>query len=143
MSGIAVRRKGGVQSFAVAETVTGGQLVEARAASVVGVAAAGSTKVLGVAIADAVPSADFNDAPVNGVLNADPKPNRVGLAHSGDEVPVTYAANAAFGDKLIAAANGQVTPAGAAPDARTIVGTCTEPAGVTVATNAVGLMRTA
>lgn len=146
MSGIPVRRKGGVQSFEVAENVTGGQLIEARAASQVGVAAANTTKFVGVAIADAVPASSFNAAPVNGVLNADPQPNRVGVAHSGDEVPVTYAAAAAFGDQLVAAANGQVTPyvpaaAGAAPNAHLIVGRCTEPAGV--AAGAVGLMRIA
>ena len=41
------------------------------------------------------------------------------------------------------AADGKVTPAGATPDARTIVGKCTEPAGVVVATNPRGLMETA
>lgn len=142
MSGIPVRRKGGVQSFEVAENVVGGQLVEARAASQVGVAGADSAAVLGVAIADAVPVGSFDAAPVNGVLNAAPQPNRVGIAHAGDEVPVTYAAAADFGVLLVAAANGQVTPfvpaaAGAAPNAHLIVGRCVEPAGV--AAGAVGL----
>lgn len=140
MPGIPITRKHGPRSFEVVEAVTGGQLVEARAASKVGVAAAGTTKCLGVAIADAVPASAFNGEPVNGVLNADPKPNRAGLAHSGDEVPVTYSGAAAFGDKLVATATGKVAPAGATPDARTIVGTCVEPAGV--AADAVGLMRT-
>jgi hypothetical protein len=45
---------------------------------------------------------------------------------------VKYAAVANLGDKLIAASAGRVTPAGATPDARTIVGECTEPGGVTV-----------
>ena len=47
----------------------------------------------------------------------------------------------ALNDPLVAAANGQVTPAGATPDARTIVGRCTNPGGV--AAGAVGLMRIA
>jgi hypothetical protein len=54
-------------------------------------------------------------------------------------VPVKFAAAAAFGDRLIAAAAGTVTPAGATPDARTIVGFCAELAGV--ALNGTGLMR--
>ncbi|XBB66857.1 hypothetical protein ABFU82_22535 [Nocardioides sp. WV_118_6] len=143
MPGIPVRTQGGVQSYEVAENVTGGQVVEARAATKVGVAAANSTKVLGVAIADAVPTSAFNPEPVNGVLNAAPLPHRVGLAKSGDEVPVTYAADATFGQKLKAAAAGKVTPfvSGTDTDPALIVGTCTEPAGVTIATKATGLMR--
>lgn len=48
------------------------------------------------------------------------------------EVKVTFAANCAFGVKVVAAAAGQVTPVGAAAtaDAQQIVGYCTEPAGV-------------
>jgi hypothetical protein len=41
-----------------------------------------------------------------------------------------YAAAATFGQRLVAAANGQVTPAGAAPDAREVIGVCYEEAGV-------------
>ncbi|MGH8938619.1 MAG: hypothetical protein ACRDV2_04635, partial [Actinomycetes bacterium] len=69
--------------------------------------------------------------PVNGILDTAPLGTRVAVA-KGVEVPVKYAAAAAFGDKLVAASNGRVTPAGATPDARTIVGECTELAGVTV-----------
>lgn len=127
MSAIAQTRKTGPKSYPVAEAVTGGQLVEGRADSEVGVAAAGSVKVLGVALNDAV--ATLVTDPVGGVLDTAPTLTRTSVA-KGVEVPVTYAAAAAFGDKLIAAANGQVTPAGAAPDARTIVGECTELAGV-------------
>jgi hypothetical protein len=65
------------------------------------------------------------------------------VAYAGDEVPVQYSANASFGDKLVATANGKVAPAAANPDARTIVGICTEPLGVTFATNPRGLMRIA
>jgi hypothetical protein len=55
--------------------------------------------------------------------------------YGGWEVYVWYtnAAAANQGVKLIAAANGTVTPAGATPDARTVVGVCTHPGGVTVA----------
>ena len=130
---------------AVGTTITGGQLVEGRAGGRIGVAAAGSTKVLGVAITDAISPEALVTTPavVNGrpTLTAAALPQNVGVVSNGIEVPVTYAAAAAFGDPLVAAANGQVTPAGATPDARTIVGKCTALAGV--AAGAVGLMRTA
>ncbi|SDC45912.1 hypothetical protein [Nocardioides lianchengensis] len=129
MGAIPQVRKTGPKSYPAAEAVVGGQLVEGRAASKVGVAAAGSVKVLGVSLNDAV--AVLVTDPVGGVLNTAPLGTRVNVA-KGVEVPVKYAAAAALGDKLIAASNGRVTPAGANPDARTIVGECTEPAGVTV-----------
>lgn len=144
MSGIPVTRKHGPRSFPVSATVTGGQLCAAGAGGEIAPAGANSTKVLGVAINDAVPVADFESGTVSGVLNAAPKPNRAALAYGGDEVPVTYAADAVFGDKLKAAAAGTVTPfvSGTDTDPALIVGTCTQPEGVDVSENAVGLMRT-
>lgn len=129
MGAIPIRRQTGPKSYAAAEAISGGQLVEGRAASKAGVAAAGTFKCLGVATNDAV--ATLVTDPVNGVLDTAPTGTRVQVAKSC-EAPVKYAATAAFGDKLIAASNGRVTPAGATPDARTIVGECTEPGGVTV-----------
>jgi hypothetical protein len=135
---------------AVGENIVGGQLVEARAGGRIGVAAAGSMKVLGVALTDAIaPEARSTEATiVNGrpLLDAATLPVNVAVAYGGDEVPVTYAAAAAFGDKLVVGATaGQVAPA--APvgtdttvDARRVVGICSAPAGV--AAGAVGLMRT-
>ncbi len=144
MAAVVQVTKTGPKTFTPAEPILGGQLVEARAAGRIGVAAAGSLKVLGVAVTDAQsPDAVAGTATVvagRSVLNAAILPVNVGVAYGGIEVPVLYAAAAAFGDKLVAAANGQVTPAGAAPDARSIVGTCTAPAGV--ALGAAGLMRT-
>lgn len=156
MAAIVQRLKSGPRTYTPVEPIIGGQLVEGRAAGAVtgiggsggpiGVAAAGSMTVLGVALTDAqAPSAVVTTPTiVNGrpVLNAAILPTSVAVADSGIEVPVVYAAPAAFGQKLIAAALGQVTPAGAAPDARTIVGTCAAPAGVAAA-GAVGMMRTA
>ncbi len=145
MGAIPQVRKTGPKSYPAAEAVTGGQLVEGRATASVGVAAAGSFKVLGVALNDAV--ATLVTEPVNGVLDTAPTGTRV-LVSSRDEVPVTYAEAAAFGDALVAAAAGQVRPwratdpDGAGPltadtDPRAIVGRCTEPGGV--AAGAVGL----
>lgn len=140
MSGIVVRRKHGPRSHEVAETIVGGQCVEGRASSKVGVAAAGSKRFLGVALADAVTAASFTPGPVNGVVNAAPLPNRVGLAGRGDEVPVVYAAVATFGQKLKCAAAGKVTPFVDGDDAQLLIGKCIEPAGVTVV-NATGFME--
>ena len=123
MASVYPRFQEGPVTYTAAEAITGGQLVEARASSVVGVAAAGSTAVLGVALKDASNA-------TQSATDATSASNYVAVAHQC-EVKLTYAANANFGDKLVAAANGQVTPAGATPDARTIVGQCRQPGGVT------------
>lgn len=149
MPGITVVRKHQQPSYVPASgvTITGGQVVEGRTGSRIGPAAAGSLVHLGVALGDAIsPEAVVTTPTVVGgrnVLNAAILPTIVAVAGPGEEVPVTYAADAAFGQALICAANGTVTPAGAAPDARTIVGKCTQQGGVVVATKAVGLMRIA
>ncbi|AMS03496.1 scaffolding protein [Gordonia phage Guacamole] len=150
MPGIVQVTQRGPKTFTPADNqvIKGGQLVEARTGGRIGVAAAGSLKVLGVALTDAVAPEDFpgangTDAIGRPVVSLAPIPTTVAVAYAGTEVKVTYAADATFGDKLIAAANGQVTPAGATPDARTIVGICTEPAGVDVSEKAVGLIRLA
>lgn len=148
MSAVPQVTRTGPRTYVPAEPILGGQLLEARAAvggiGRVGVAAAASLKVLGVALTDAQAPEAVVTTPVvvagRPVLNAAILPTTVATAYAGIEVPVTYVAAAAFGEKLIAAALGQVTPAGATPDARTIVGTCTAPLGV--AAGAVGLMRT-
>lgn len=149
MPGIPVVFKHGQRTYTPADnaTIVGGQLVEAVAGGRIQKAAAGSVKVLGVALNDAIAPEDLVTTGTTGadgrpVVSTAILPQNVAVVSNGAEVRVTYAANAAFGDKLIAAANGTVTPAGATPDARTIVGICTEPAGVTVSTNAVGLIRT-
>jgi hypothetical protein len=124
-------------------SVLAGQLVEARAGGRIGPAAAGSTVCLGVALQDAIAPEDLVTTAATvgnrSVLNTAVLPQNVAVAYGGVEVQVTYAAAATFGQSLIAAANGQVTPAGATPDARTLVGICTAPGGVGI--GAVGLMR--
>jgi hypothetical protein len=123
--------------------ISAGQLVEARAGGRIGPAAAGSLVVLGVALQDAIAPEDLVTTPTTvggrSVLNTAVLPQNVAVAYAPIEVPVTYAAAATFGQLLVAAANGQVTPAGATPDARTIVGRCTAPAGV--GAGQVGLAR--
>lgn len=146
MSAVPQVTKTGPRTYTPAEQIVGGQVVEARAAGRVGVAAAGSVRVLGVALTDGINPEQVLATPttVNGrpLLNAAAFPTRIPVAYAGDEVRVTYSAAAAFGDLLVVGATaGQVAPAGATPDARTIVGRCTEPAGV--AAGAVGLLRIA
>lgn len=121
-------RQSGPKSYPVTASVTGGQVVEGDDE---GVKPAGATsaRVLGVALDDAVPGGTATEA-VAGALDATPAASRVAVA-SRAEVPVTYAAAAELGDVLVAAAGGKVTPASAEPDARTVIGRCTEPGGVT------------
>jgi hypothetical protein len=144
MPGVVPKFVGGPITYKVKATVHGGRLVEAAAADadggVIQEAAAGSVKVLGIATKDARKAVDPTTTDTFGspITDVTQVTDEVAVGKGG-VYPVTYAANAAFGDKLIAAANGTVTPAGAAPDARTIVGECREPLGVVVATNPVGL----
>ena len=107
-------------SYTCTEAVVGGQVVEARTTGntpeLVGVAAAGSLVVVGVALDD-VPAA----AGYIGQL-------KVGDGHELSVVrmavvEVTFAAAATHRQKLATAANGQVTPVTVATqDPRTIVG---------------------
>lgn len=158
MSAVLQVTKTGPRTYTPVEAILGGQLVEGRdgaaiteigaSGGLVGVAGAGSLRVVGVALIDATTTALATAAAVPVTVNgrqqlaAYPQATAVSVAYSGDEVPVVYAAAASFGQKLIAAANGQVTPAGATPDARSIVGTCTNPGGVAAGAT-VGLMRIA
>lgn len=146
MSHATMRTMEGPQSYEVAELVIGGQVVEARANKLIGVAAAASNKVLGIATTDGIQEGGnttvTTDAVGRPVVNAMPLPKTVSVAAGGIEVAgVLFAAAAEFGDALVAAANGAVTPAGATPDARQVVGRCTTPGGV--AANARGRVRTA
>lgn len=149
MSGIAQYRKTGPRTYTPlsGQVVNGGRVVEAAAGGRIQHAGAASVKHLGVALTDAIapeqvvgtPTTGADGRPVTAMYSL---PVNVAVVDSGIEVKVTYAANANFGDWLICAANGTVTPAGATPDARTIVGQCREPLGVAVATTPLGLMKT-
>lgn len=151
MPGIPVYSQGGPRTFTPANDgvqIVGGLLVEARSGGRVGVAAAASVHVLGVALTDAqAPEALVTtttvDAQGRNLLTTAVLPTSVAVAYGGDEVQLTYSANANFGDLLVTTASGTVAPAGSAPDARTIVGRCTEPLGVVVSTSPLGLTRLA
>lgn len=140
MAGVIPRYTDGPVTCTVGEPVAGGLMVEARAGGVVGVAAAGSLVALGVATTDATPPADAvsTDAFGNTLVNTAGVSQYTAVASEG-YYPVTFAAAATFGQALVCAANGQVTPAAAAADPRTIIGKCWEPNGVTA--GAVGLAK--
>lgn len=141
MTGVNPRFKHGPVTYDVNVAVKGGQLVEPDGTTgKVKPATAGSAKVLGASYTDGKPETNPVGTDADGfpIVNVNGLPSQV-TVDDNCWIQVTYAANAAFGDMLIAAANGQVTPAGATPDARTLVGYCAEPAGVTA--GAKGLAR--
>lgn len=114
----------GPSSFTVNVTTPAGVLVEPDSATgKVKPATAGSLKVLGVAIVAGVPDGTGTD------LQQYAQPSRIPVQRNC-VAWVTFAADCPFGSKLIAAANGQVTPAGATPDSASLVGQCFEPGGV-------------
>lgn len=144
MTGIIPKFESGPITYEVTAVVRGGRLVEPDGVTgKVKEAAAGSFKVLGVATTDAQPTAtaDTTDAFGNQVITMTHVDQYTAVGGNGRVYPVEYAANAAFGDWLIAGAAGTVTPAGIAPDARTVVGQCREPGGVVIATKSTGLAK--
>jgi hypothetical protein len=141
--------KGGPRSYVVVagQTVTAGTFVEgATTGGRIRTAVAGSTRVLGVALQDAIaPEQLVTTATNNGgrpVLNMTTLPQNVAVAYGGVEVNVVFSAAVGFGEAVVVTAGGQAGPAPATPDARTIVGRCTSPNGVSGA-GQVGLVRLA
>ncbi|BDB62364.1 hypothetical protein ACLBYD_30330 [Rhodococcus sp. C26F] len=146
MAAVTQVTQGGPKSFIPAEVILGGQLVEARTGGRIGVAAADSVKVLGVALTDGqspetAQGGTTVDAIGRPIINAMPIPTVVSVAYAGTETKVTYSAAATFGDKLVSTGSGKVGPAPVDATAAEIVGICTQPQGV--AANAVGLIRIA
>ena len=138
----------GPVTYEVVEAVKGGQVVEARAAGKIGVAAAGSTTVLGVASKDANTVAN-NTAAQSGTTTqgypfVDTSAYLVSqyvAVHSEGHLPVTFTGATAFGKAVKAAALGKVSPWVSGTDAADlIIGVCAEPAGITAA-DQVGLVR--
>jgi hypothetical protein len=111
-------------TFEVSVSVTGGQLVEFDGTTQkIKPCTAGSGKCLGVALADGRPAGSGSN------LDFSTLRPRVAVGRWVVDF-VTYSADTVAGAKLVATANGQVGPAGATPDATTIVGQCFEPGGV-------------
>lgn len=141
MSGVRPRLSHvGPATYKVGAAVKGGMLVVPHAtAGTVGPSGAGALNVLGVAEVDAKPAANpvTTDADGFETINVSPLPEHTSVGFG--RYPVTFTADAAFGQALQAGANGAVTPVSADGDPRLIVGYCDEPLGVVVATNPVGI----
>lgn len=113
-------------SYSASAAIVGGQVVERTTGSrKVGPAGAASAVACGVACNDVPTTRSHIGGPQ--VSDGD---NNVTVARQC-VIPVTYAAAAAVGEKLVCAANGQVTPVGAAAatDARQIIGECFDATG--------------
>ena len=140
MSGIRPRlSNAGPNTYPAGEAIKGGQIVQAHVDGKARKGQAGSVTVLGVAEIDAKPWANPVSVDADGfdVVNTSPLPTEVVVGMG--RYNVTYTADCAWGAALVAGANGAVSPAGAAPDARTVIGYCDEPGGVVVATKPTGL----
>lgn len=147
MSGVPIVFKQGPLTFTPADNsvIAGGDVVIAATGGRCAVAGAAALNVVGIALNDAIAPEDVVTAPSGTppVTFAGPQVTKVAVAYGGMVVDgVTYTADTAEGVALIAAANGDVSPAGATPDARTIIGWCAEPGGVVVGTKATGRVRT-
>ena len=146
VSGSLPHYKLGPDSYQVSALVAGGTLVIADSSgNTVSTAGAGALNVLGVAGNDASPivsQAGTTTAYGDTLVDISVLPDYVSVYHGAD-MHVTYAANAAFGQLLKAAANGTVTPWVSGTDTlpATIVGRCTQPGGVVQATLATGRAR--
>lgn len=134
MSGIVPTFVRGPLTYEVTEAIAGGQLVEARAASKVGVAAAGSTVVLGVAMGDAKPVTDHSsDVNFDGfpLLDTSIVDQYVAVGGRGEFYRLTYQGATGFGKAVKVGTSGHPTPWVSGTDAADlIVGYCAEPAGV-------------
>lgn len=155
MSGVAIVFKQGPKTYTPADNsvVKGGDVLAAGTGGRCVVAGAGALNVVGIALNDAIAPEDVVTAATGTppVLAAVPQATKVAVAYGGMEVDgVTYAADAAEGVALVAAANGDVTPLtgfAAGEDQPNvnfaqIIGWCAEPGGVVVATKATGRVRT-
>jgi hypothetical protein len=146
MPGSLPHLKHGPDSYQVYAQVLGGQLVIPDASdatgTMVGPAGANAKNVLGVAGNDAAPIPNqAGDTTGYGqpLVDISVLPDYVSVYHSAD-MHVTYTADCDFGALLVADASGTVTPA-SGNTFDEIVGRCTQPGGVVVATNAVGRAR--
>ena len=144
MAGVNKVRTGHDDIYEATVVITGGELVVPAAGATnagvqgIAVAADGAKDVLGVAARRAEPVANQNLAATDGdgYPVAYPNPvNELTAVYKGCVVPVTYASTStytspgvAFGQKLVAAANGQVRPFNATdPDGAGALGPDTDP----------------
>jgi hypothetical protein len=124
-----VRQTSGPQTYTAVEAVARGQVVEGRDGGIpaggswgpVGVAVAGSDRVVGVALKRAAPDGTYDPTgqPLD-VYNIVGAPPEVPVAVAPQSVALTFAAAASFGQRVMAAAAGKVTPYVAAAGANEV-----------------------
>lgn len=121
--------------------IAGGVLVEPDAATgKVKVCTAASVKCLGVAHYSMAPQGSITGTTAYGetVIDMSTLQTEGAIGWQGT-YKLTATGAIAFGDPVICAAAGTVSTAGAAPDARTLIGKCVEPLGI--AGGQIGLIR--
>lgn len=144
MSAVLPHYKQGPANYQVSTLIFGGQIVDPTTQTAgttdltVKPAGAASANWLGVAAGDAnVIATQTGAANTYGQPQIDISvlTDYTAVYYGGVDIWVWYsnAAAVAPGQAIICAAGGAVTVAGATPDARTVVGRCTHPGGVTVA----------
>lgn len=130
----------GPETYPVSAAIKGGMVVGGHTDGKARPAVAGDTKVLGVAEIDAKPAASGITTDSDGFETINVSPIATSVVAGFGRYVVTYAANAAFGQALKAAANGTVTPWSSGADAADlIIGYCDQPGGVVIATKTTGL----
>ena len=137
MAGVHHKFLNGPITYTVVETIRGGQGVEGRTGSVVGVSGANSLKFLGIATRDAIPSSvdTVNGTTPSGFAFVDTSGAEAtdAIAYEGCW-SVTYTAACAFGQGVKCAAAGAFAPWVDGTDtAGTRVGQSREPGGVAAA----------
>lgn len=124
----------GPLTFSANVNILGGMVVEPDGTTGrIKPATAASTKCIGVALGDAAAynyaPADSTDAWGNSIANMNPfPPNETAVAFQG-VMKLKAAGAIAFGDLVIAAANGEVATIGAGTFAQ-VIGRCVEPGGI-------------
>ncbi len=126
MAGVRPYLERGPATYTANVLVAGGQLVMPDTGGTIKPATAGAATVLGVAADDAAP---VSSRTATNFASYRPE---VAVYTAPADVAVTFAANASFGVKVKAAANGQATPWISGTDAADlIIGHVSEPAGAT------------
>src|SRR5689334_7197217 len=134
MPGVIPAYDRGPVTYEVNATVAGGQLVMPDTGGKIKPATTGAVSCLGVATTDAVPVGTSQTQTVVGTTSSDlmasPISQYVAVAMKG-VWSLTAQGAINFGDRVIVGTTSvTVAAAGATPDARTVVGYCVEPLGI-------------
>lgn len=129
-------------TYEVEEPIAGGALVEARDSGKIGLAAADSTRVLGVATKDAVP-ANTQQNLKSTVFTG--RPDVVNLSPTGDHVAVArnafhrlnYLDDVKFGQPVVSGGDGTVKAAATGVTCDKYVGYCADPKGASTGSTAI------